>query len=203
MLILLLTGCASVGPTFLPRDRFDYSSAVSESWKRQTLLNIVKLRYLDSPIFIDVAQIVSGYQLQTSIEAGGTISTKSSSLPTIGDFFNFGTKGTFTDRPTITYTPLTGDQYIRGLITPIRPEQIFTAILSSWPADAILFISTNSLNGLQNQQFGGMRQRAADPKFMRVLALIRKLQQSGALNSDMYFVLGNRINYSSTHRSKP
>jgi len=69
LLALALGGCASVGPTVLPRDRFDYSSALSESWKSQTLLNIVKLRTMDSPIFVDVAQTVSGYQPQTSMSA--------------------------------------------------------------------------------------------------------------------------------------
>lgn len=69
LLMLALTRCASVGPTVLPRDRFDYSSALSESWKSQTLLNIVKLRTMDSPIFVDVAQTVSGYQPQTSMSA--------------------------------------------------------------------------------------------------------------------------------------
>lgn len=69
LLALALGGCASVGPAVLPRDRFDYSSALSESWKSQTLLNIVKLRTMDSPIFVDVAQTVSGYQPQTSMSA--------------------------------------------------------------------------------------------------------------------------------------
>jgi hypothetical protein len=170
-----------VGPAILARDRFDYSSAVADSWKRQTLLNIVKLRYLDSPIFLDVAQIVSGYQLQTTVSASGTASVDPSSVPTIGSFLNFGAQGSFTDRPTITYVPLTGDQYIRGIVTPLRPEQVFSAILAGWPAEALLFTAVNTLNGLGNQRLGGVAPRAADPRFLRVVRLMGSLQASSAV----------------------
>jgi len=47
--LVVLTASKSIGPGTVARDRFDYSSSISESWKRQTLLNIVKLRYLDPP----------------------------------------------------------------------------------------------------------------------------------------------------------
>jgi hypothetical protein len=180
-LALLVSGCTSVGPAILARDRFDYSSAVADSWKRQTLLNIVKLRYLDSPIFLDVAQIVSGYQLQTTVSASGTASVDPSSVPTIGSFLNFGAQGSFTDRPTITYVPLTGDQYIRGIVTPLRPEQVFSAILAGWPAEALLFTAVSTMNGLGNQQLGGVAPRTADPRFLRVVRLMGSLQASSAV----------------------
>src|SRR5262245_37137056 len=180
-LLAVVSSCSSVGPALVTRDRFDYSSAVADSWKRQTLLNIVKLRYLDSPIFLDVSQIVSGYQLQTTVSAGGTASLEPSSVPTIGSFLNFGAQGSFTDRPTITYVPLTGDQYIRGIVTPLRPEQVFSAILAGWPAEVILFMAVNSLNGLANQRLGGVAPRAADPRFRRVVRLIGSLEASGAV----------------------
>jgi len=59
--VLTLTGCQSFGPHTVSTDRFDYSSAIADSWKQQTLLNIVKLRYGDMPIFLEIAQVIADW----------------------------------------------------------------------------------------------------------------------------------------------
>ena len=77
------TGCSHLGPKTVAVDRFDYSTAIGDSWKQQTLLNIVKLRYMDLPVFVDVASIVNGYSMQTGVSVNGTLSQTRRSRATL------------------------------------------------------------------------------------------------------------------------
>ena len=173
-----IASCSSIGPGSVTRDRAQYVDAISESWKRQTLLNIVKLRYLDPPIFLDIGQIVSGYSLESGVTAGGTLAETTA---VGGDTFTLNGTAKLTDRPTVTYTPLTGNKFIRALMTPLPPTAVFFMIQSGWAADDILFASAATLNGLKNQESSASGVAPPDPDFMRVLALLRKIQVSGAV----------------------
>ena len=67
--VLTLAGCSSIGPATIKRDRTDYSSAMATSWKELQLLNIVKYRYFDPPVFLDVPSVVSQQQLEARTRA--------------------------------------------------------------------------------------------------------------------------------------
>ncbi len=175
-LLPVMAGCSSIGPGTVTRDRYDYSQSVSESWKRQSLLNIVKLRYLDPPVSVDVGQIVSGYTLETDVSLGGTLGSGYGN-----NSLSLGGSGRYTDRPTITYTPLTGNRFLRACLTPLDPEQVFFLIQAGWPADGVLFTALASLNGLKNQQATLSGVTPAAPEFLRALDLLRKIQLSGAV----------------------
>jgi hypothetical protein len=175
--VLVLTGCTHLGPKTVAVDRFDYSAAIAESWKQQTLLNIVKIRYMDLPVFMDVASVVSGYSMQTGVNVGGTLSSHDAIQR---DFMAAGAQAVYTDRPTITYVPMTGDKFLRGLITPIDPKSIFFLLQSGYSADFILGMSVESLNGVRNRSTAASAVRAADPDFIRALELLREVQAAGA-----------------------
>ena len=174
-LSLLLAGCSGIGPGTVSRDRFDYSQSVADSWKRQALLNIVKLRYIDPPVYMDVGQIVAGYSLETDVNLGGGFVSGGA------DSLALGAAGRFTDRPTITYTPLTGNRFVRSTMMPLPPESVFFLIQSGWPADGVLFSAVASLNGLKNNDPSLSGVAPASPEFLRVLELLRKIQLSGAV----------------------
>ncbi len=176
--LALFAGCSSIGPGTVNRDRFDYSSAIADSWKQQTLLNIVKMRYLDLPVFVDVSSVVAGYSLQTGLTGSGTLSTESAVQ---GNFLSGTGQAIYTDRPTITYTPLTGQKFLRSLLTPIDPKNIFFMLQSGYAADFVLALTVESLNGLHNRSTTAGTIREADPGFIRVLQLMREVQAAGAV----------------------
>jgi hypothetical protein len=173
-----LASCHSVGPTTIPRDRFDYSTAIGDSWKRQTLLNIVRLRYADPPIFVDVGQVIAGYSLETVVSVAGVSSSAGAA-----DNASLGAQGRFTDRPTITYTPLTGNRFIENIVTPISPLAIFETIEHGFPAHAMLQIGVVSINGLRNVDTDLDGGRPADPRFLEVAQLLRDAQRRGAVGT--------------------
>src|SRR6185436_3771564 len=176
--LALFTGCSHLGPKTIPVDRFDYSSAIADSWKQQTLLNIVKLRYMDLPVFVDVASIVAGYSLQTGVNVNGVLS---SDRAVQGNYGAIGGQAIYTDRPTITFVPMTGEKFLRGLITPIDPKNIFFMLQAGYAADFILGLCVESINGVRNRSTAGGAVREADPEFTRALRLMREVQIAGAV----------------------
>lgn len=184
LLILVLTGqtgCQHYGPRSIAADRIPYNESVAVSWKEQTLLNIVKMRYVDTPFFVDVPQITSGYTLQGVATVNGGIFPPVSPLASIAQQLgvNLNLQGAYQDRPTISYQPQTGSQFIRNLTQPINPGSVLFLLQSGYPADVVFNLTVDSINGVRNRSVSGGQLRLADPEFPRIVKALRKAQISG------------------------
>lgn len=176
-ILLFLAGCAGIGPGSVARDRLDYTVGISESWKNQMLLNIVKMRYGDAPVFLDVASITNQYEIAGNINLSAQWQTN----PPFGTSQIVGAQGAYADRPTITYSPLTGEKFTRAMLVPIPPETIMSLIQSGYDVDMVLRTLVNSINRVRNRFVGTARTRRADPEFSVLLDKFERMQQADAL----------------------
>lgn len=174
--ILLALGgaaCGTIGASTVTRDRGDYNEAISSSWKEQTLGNIVKLRYGDAPVFLDVSSLISQYQLEGAVNAGGTV------FPGVGsNAVTMGALGRYIDRPTVTYTPVQGDKFTKSLLRPIVPAALFQLVQAGYPIDLIFQLTVRSINEVYNRSGRASMRREADPEFYQLLDALRRIQQS-------------------------
>ena len=170
-----LSGCG-IGPPTLERDRMDYQTALSESWKRQILMNLVHIRYADAPVFLDVTSIISQYSAETRLSAQGTINN-----PPWWHQEVIGGSGTISDKPTITYMPMTGEKFARSLFTPVPPATIVALVQAGWPVDMVFRLTCSSVNGIRNRSRGPAMARTADPQFEELLGALRRIQLSDGI----------------------
>jgi hypothetical protein len=183
--LLFLTACPSMGPDTVSRDRFDYAGAVGESWKSQMLLNLVKIRYGDIPVFMDVGQVVAGYSLQRTVSATGSFNTFNQGAPfqAITGALGPTASVTYNDSPTITYTPLSGERFARSIMGSIPPQSILNVLQAGFPADIVFRLAVQSINGIDNRRVaGGMSRehvRPANPEFYVLLEQLSRIQNSG------------------------
>ena len=174
--VISVTGCAAIGPKTISRDRFDYTSAISDSWKNQMLYNLVKIRYGDAPVFLEVASVINQYEVENEVNANFLWS-----FPPKGNSQGVGGIARYIDRPTITYTPLSGDKFARSLMTPIPPAAILSLLQAGYPVDLVLRLCIHSINGIQNRYGGQARARNADPEFYPLLEKMRRIQEAGGI----------------------
>jgi hypothetical protein len=177
LLPVAAAGCTSIGPTRLDRDQLDYTRVVADSSKRQTLFNLVRIRFGDAPAFVSISQLVSGYTVQGA--AQGTLQTFPSAAPSSFWSLLFGVQ--YTDRPTFTLNPVSGEQFVQAYLRPFAPADIVPLVQGGVPVDMLFRLVVQSVGPLQNTHPLAGARRSGSPDFLPVLASLRALQEGGAL----------------------
>ena len=160
---LMTMSCASFGPNKLRSSHLNYNKAVQQAQMEEDLLNIVRFRYLDTPVSLSVSSISA--QASFAVGAGGEFGlvegdSSANITPGIG----------YTDRPTITFTPFGGRAFLDSLATPIPLEVLVNLTVSQAGFEVLLRVAVANLNGIRNR-FDG-----ASPEFNRLAARFGALE---------------------------
>lgn len=180
--VALLNGCAvdSVG---VVKDRLHYNELVKVSAEQQLLLNIVRLRYSDTPSSLAVTSIASQSEVVRSFGVlpffgvvGGESQLRGAArvLPQA--------QVSMADRPTMTLTPLDDSEFTRKLFTPMPLEGVIYLAKTTWPISTVFRLWLENLNWVPNAEnaSGPTPERAPEvDDFLAGVQALQRLQDRG------------------------
>lgn len=171
--LFALSSCAYFGPGALEGSRGPYNISIQKTNDEQMLLNLVRLKYRDTPFFLEVSSVATQFTIKPSASIGGFVGERSPG--------NIGLGGgiEYEEKPTVTYAPLHGDEFVRRMLSPIPLDTLLLLYYSGWSVERVLRVAVNRLNMVNNapRASGPTPDTAPEYKeFQRVAQILRGLQ---------------------------
>ena len=176
--MVFLGGCTQLGPKLVQAGRNDYNKVLARSDQEEQLMNLVRMRYADNPLMLDVSSVSTSFEWSQDLSAVGSAFDSAESDSGVDASGSLG----YREMPTVTYTPLGGADFVRNVMTPVPLDSFLLLDNSGWSIERLLRVMVNSMNGLSNAR------RASGPtpfetpdyqEFKRAAKLFRALQLSG------------------------
>jgi hypothetical protein len=136
------SGC--LGPKAVRYTRMRYNEVVRDTNDEQLLMNIVRLRYADSPIFIDLPNITSQFEVAGHGNYLGGYGNQTPRRASLG----FGDLS-LRDTPTLSYHPREGREIAKALLTPLSSD-LFIVVNAGANLEQLLLYAINDINDVSN-----------------------------------------------------
>ncbi|MBL9044763.1 MAG: hypothetical protein JNM83_24340 [Myxococcales bacterium] len=180
--LLLGSGCVQLGSATLGVTQRDFNEAIVRAHNEQLLLNLVRLHYRDNPYFLEVGGITSQQSLGASAGLGTDFTVSTDPLRTL---VRPSLGMSYSQTPTIVLSPLSGEAFVRKLISPLSLEALLHLTRSGWSIARVLTLILDRVGGLRNAPSAAGPTPTHAPhfaEFAQLVADLRSLQQADLLN---------------------
>ena len=175
-LAALLSGCQSAfGPQALERTHPAYNEAIISSINEQMLLNLVRMRYRDVPFFLEIGSVTASLSLGANVGVNADVNLGG------GDTLSPSAGIAYADKPTISFTPLQGENLLKSILSPLQLEDILVLTQSGWNIDRVFGLCFERINNLYNAPNASGPTPELEPvhkKFGELTNALRVLQEN-------------------------
>ncbi len=170
LLAPLLTGCAYHGPDALRMTRPEYNMVIQQTNDQELLLNLVRLKYRDTPYFLNVEKVVSSLEYSRGLSASATLVERGA------DSFGLSGAFAFVEKPTLFYAPLEGEKFVRQMMTPLPLDTLILLANSGWSVERVFAVTLQEMNGSKNAPTASGPTPSREPEFRDFRAALKHLR---------------------------
>ncbi len=174
----LLTACNTLGPSAIRSGRLDYNKAISETNSQQILMAVIHNRYEEQGSLLAVASITANVSVKTGAEVQFGLGDVDNYT---GNLVPLSASSVYEENPTISYTPVAGEKYIRQVMSPLPVSALARLAGTATDPAAVYTVLLSSVNGIYNPDFL-YSAVAPDPRFNRFVALMAELTRMNRLH---------------------
>jgi hypothetical protein len=175
----ILSGC-SIGPTQLPGNRLAYNMNIQSSDNEEMLLNLIRARNDEPPLFLQVGAVTSSFAYESSAGFNVESSIGTSSSGTIKP----STGLAYSERPTISYTPLQGQDFVTNLLAEIPLNNLAILYRAGWDVNVLMWVAVSRLGKVANLDSfipTGSNHPNTYSGFLKLTQLLEQLQEKEQL----------------------
>jgi hypothetical protein len=183
-LSVLICGCHSLGPDTVKGTHPLYNQAIVNTLDSQFLANLVRLRYRDTPYFLDVTSITNTVTVEASIGLDGA---EIALDKVTTNFLNFTAGTGWSTQPTITFQPVEGEGFVKKFLTPISLDSLVLLIQAGWSLHRVFGLCVEQVNGIRNSVTASGPTPKKPPldyaRFNRLITLLDDLRTNDAIRT--------------------
>jgi hypothetical protein len=140
-----------MGPRVLQGNRLDYNVNVQRSNNEELLVNLVRAKYLEPLFFLQVGSISSSFNFNVGANAQATLFEKSRpGVPGVTNTYSAQASAGYAENPTITYTPVQGEQAVKQLLEEITLDRFLLLTRAGWSIESLLWTIVLRIGELYN-----------------------------------------------------
>ena len=188
---LLLTGCHVSSRTSMygSGGRTSYNIAAQNTTNQELLLNLVRLRYSDTPYFLELNGITTQFNFSGKISPSVKIPGFNDDNPSA-----LGMEMGWSNQPTIQYSPLEGKDFAIQLMQPLDLRVIQGLLFTGWDVDRVFRLLIQHMADISNASSASGPIPLKPPhykKFFECLHLLRHFQALGQLQVGVRYIPTN------------
>ena len=182
-IIAILTAAAGCGlqAGIIQSRHWDLNETIRDTTNEQLLLNLVRLRFDETPYFLQLSSITTNFSAGASLGASGTFPQTAAA----DEIYGLNSGLSYSESPSVTWAIPDSREFLGRFYAPIGAHQLTFLAQSGFDLVEVFRVGVQKMNLLRNREFhirDGEFRPDSYAEFLEALDLMETLRKEGVID---------------------